>query len=739
MKIGILTLTAGTNYGGKLQNYALRTKLQEIVPSAEVVTINNDTCGGDTSFSRHKHNLKVFITNRKLYFNQKKKQRVFDIYNSDYLNYTTTVIDNSNIKNVKDIDCYVCGSDQVWNPNYVPNVEINTAYNAPKGVKRISYAASIGVENIPESRKNEYIKTIGTMDAVSVRENEAAKLIKQLLDKDVNVVLDPTLLLNDNQWAEFERAPKDCPSKYVLTYFLTKQSREIEEYVEKYARDRGMQLIKLNDLSQEKWFSISPNEFIYMIHHCDYFFTDSFHGTVFSLVFEKNFYTFSRRLINNTQKQGSRIRTLLGGVGLLDRFYEDGNLPIPEDACYENVKEKLAARRKDSEQYLRNALKDNSKSIDVPMEECVGCGACAAACPRQAIKMTEIDGFEYPIISNEICINCGICSKVCNVTKTEPFYNEDIFDKKAYCLENNNDDIRSRSSSGGVFCELAKAILEDDGVVYSPIFDENFDLHHCEIDKSNISLLDKAMGSKYIQSEAWRAYPEVKKALLANKKVLFTGTPCQITALKLYLGDEYSNLYTQDLICHGVSSKKYFKNYLSFLNERYASEVKEFYYRNKENGWDPFSIKVCFENGKTLTETIRKSKYFTLFLRNYILRPSCYSNCKSRKEDRRSDITLADFWGIKKHDNKGSSLVIVHSKKGEELLSSVKANMQRFEDVDFNTAIGLNGSYNTDVRMPLDKAKFDKEKTTDFDYLYSKYINVSVYKKIIRKINRLKR
>lgn len=183
----------------------------------------------------------------------------------------------------------------------------------------------------------------------------------------------------------------------------------------------------------------------------------------------------------------------------------------------------------------------------IEKEKCCGCSACFNTCPKNAIKMVkDKDDFEYPKIDKNKCINCGLCRKVCPVLQNNTIENNIC----AYAVYNKNEKERLSSSSGGIFVLLAKVILKENGIIYGACLDDDLQVKHIKVDK--ISDLPKLMGSKYVQSDINNSFRSVKEDLEKNKKVLFTGTPCQVEGLKSYLRKDYKNLYTQDIICHGV-------------------------------------------------------------------------------------------------------------------------------------------------------------------------------------------
>lgn len=303
-------------------------------------------------------------------------------------------------------------------------------------------------------------------------------------------------------------------------------------------------------------------------------------------------------------------------------------------------------------------------------DSCCGCGACSNACPKECIIMkADTEGFLYPQIDESKCVNCGKCRKVCPFLgkKNEPTV------QGSYAAISNNDADRQKSSSGGVFALFAKTIIKDSGVVVGTRMSQDFKTAEV-IAIEDINELEELMGSKYVQSNTGKIYQVVKKYLEANRKVLFTGTPCQVTGLKNYLGKDYNELFCVEIICHGVPSPKLWKKYVEHMEARYNAHMTRVNFRCKDKSWREFGINETYGD-KVYFAFKETDPYMQMFLKNYSLRESCYS-CKIKGHSD-ADITVGDFWGIEDYlpnmnDDKGTSLIIVKSKKGNILLEQVK-------------------------------------------------------------------
>ena len=356
----------------------------------------------------------------------------------------------------------------------------------------------------------------------------------------------------------------------------------------------------------------------------------------------------------------------------------------------------------------------------IEKKKCSGCHACYSICPKKCITMYEDEeGFWYPQIDKTHCIDCGVCRGICPALKE--FHPNPV--GKAYACINKDENIRMKSSSGGVFTLVARAIIEQGGVVFGAAFDDDFSV--CHIGIENEADLEKLRGSKYVQSKVSDAYTEVKKSLEAGRTVLFTGTPCQIGGLKAYLGKEYNNLVTQDIICHGVPSPIVWKKYVKYREKKASSKVEKVFFRNKSTGWKTFSVEFKFENGKRYQRLFREDAFMRGFLSNLCLRPSCY-NCHFKSRERESDITLADFWGIEKecaamYDNKGTSLVLVNSEKGKKLFDKIGDELI-FKEVEINPALEHNSAAYKSVSRPRKREKFMKKvNTKNFERVVIRY------------------
>lgn len=375
-------------------------------------------------------------------------------------------------------------------------------------------------------------------------------------------------------------------------------------------------------------------------------------------------------------------------------------------------------------------INDNSK--------CCGCEACANICPINCIHMiSDTEGFLYPKVDEHLCINCHQCEKVCPISNyTTPGAGM----IEAYAVKSNNIDIRLRSSSGGVFYHLTKGILDRGGVIAAPIFNESFELQHRILNDFNS--LNMAIGTKYVQSRIQNIFREIKNLLQNKTIVYFAGTPCQVVALKKYLGKDYEGLVTQDLICHGVPSPGLWKRHIEYLMKE-DQRIEQVDFRDKSRGWRGYSLKVKYENGHEYCEPSYKDPYLSAYSRELSSRPSCFE-CPFKGEHRESDITLGDFWGIENvcasmDDNKGTSLVMIHTDKGKQLLANLK-EIAEIQEVNCTEALMYNKAAMISAIPSTKRAQFfaDLEKNQYMTVMkkYCREGRITKFKRIVKSIIR---
>lgn len=370
-------------------------------------------------------------------------------------------------------------------------------------------------------------------------------------------------------------------------------------------------------------------------------------------------------------------------------------------------------------------------------EKCCGCGACQNICPNQCIKMIyDEEGFIYPSVDTKKCINCGLCKMVCPIDKDFGREQQSEF----FAGYSKNDDILKDSSSGGMFWIILEKLVNDGAIVYGAVDSGNMNICHQRFD--NFKDCELFRKSKYLQSYIGDNYRRAREDLLSGRKVLFSGTPCQIAGLYSFLNRDFDNLYTVEVVCHGTPSKAVFDKYIKEQEIKHGKKIISYCWRDKSQGWGPNRVSMTFSDGSIYSTTSQENPMQKGFLDNWYLRPSCYK-CPFAKLTRTADITLADFWGydlemVDKNSNRGISLIVVSSDKGKSVWNAIKDNVEHHTVTKGYACEKSRHLWTYPMDNPL-KHKFMKDflNGKTFEYLDAKYINPKFHRKVINKIEKI--
>lgn len=360
-------------------------------------------------------------------------------------------------------------------------------------------------------------------------------------------------------------------------------------------------------------------------------------------------------------------------------------------------------------------------------EECTGCSACFSICKHEAIQMNvSPDGFLYPFVDETKCVDCKLCQHICpsnsrpNLSLNAP--------QKVFLSWNRQYKDRVNSSSGGVFSAIATYVLKNKGVVFGASYDDEMNVCHRAIwELKDLPLLQ---GSKYVQSFMGRCFSDIKRFLKENKLVYFVGTPCQVAGLKKYLLKDYPNLITSDLICHGCPSNDLFVKQINEIGRRERGKIIDFKFRAKKRFGQGYDLQAVIRRDNIVNRFYNAElfPYFYGFWHNITLRESCYA-CKYTSILRTGDITLADYWNVKKYHkgiktSKGTSLILVNTDKGLEICKACEENksLNLIED-SVSNALKVQGHLSHPVKKPLNHDGFIKDYSNlSWDELKRKYL-----------------
>lgn len=374
-------------------------------------------------------------------------------------------------------------------------------------------------------------------------------------------------------------------------------------------------------------------------------------------------------------------------------------------------------------------------------KNCCGCGACANICPKNAISMQEDkSGFIYPHINNDLCIKCKKCRTVCAFQNTEIKNNP----LRTFAAVGKNPSVNRHSASGGIFASLAGQFIKNGGIVFGAAFDSNWKVNHIRAD--NTDSLKRIQGSKYVQSSTGKTFSEVKKLLDNGKKIFYSGTPCQIAGLYGFLGKDYENLITADLICHGVPNNRMLTEYIASIEKKENGKIKKFSFRDKSIGWGINGSVIIEKNNSRFKKKLWQSAspYLYYFSAGWIYRECCYE-CKYACEHRPADITLGDYWGIEKahpeylgkdgwNEKNGISVVIANTEKGVDFINNYH-ECADFRKSDFQSA----SARNSQLKKPSNSGKrneiieiYTREGWEALEERFNKNIGLRKYSSLVK-------
>lgn len=692
------------NYGTVLQAYASQKVLDNLGYSNSII----DTRGLNKVFSMKKkkyfirHIFEKDMLSSKIGFvikkivvkinfhnmkaNERTRKNKFDQFIDEYFRLSPGFTNITDLARYTEKNAYavMAASDQIWLPQHIDSGYFSLQW-VPKNVKRFSLASSFGKSIIPYDMTERYISFINKLDSISVREKDGQRIVEDLTSKNAVLLCDPTMMLSMEDWNEILPEERPYGDKYILCYFLGTNKMH-RKYAETLREKTGFKIVSLIHMDEyfaydEKYadempFSVGPKEFLQYIKYAEFVLTDSFHGTVFSIIFEKKFVVFNRFSNTNSMSTNGRITTLLEKIGLQNRLVDSINISTAfQNVDYKNIAEIVNNERKKAIRFIIESVGSPQRSanvVEILKNECTACTACLSICPVHCISMkADEEGFLYPAIDERKCINCGLCIKVCPSKRND---RKNIFEQKAYIVQNVDNDIRSKSTSGGAFSAIAGKIIRDGGTVYGASYTGK-KLHVAHYGANTLHEITSFMGSKYVQSDLKNSFTEIKHLLEAGKKVCFSGTPCQIEGLLSFLGHKNDNLLLVDIVCRGVPSPRVWEEYVCFQENKYDSNILSASFRDKgAYGYTYSQLSITNQKAKLFLGGVDNNAYLRSFFENINVRPSCYC-CKYRSRYRKSDITLWDCLDITDFtdvlDKKGATRVLIHSAAGQKIFNEI--------------------------------------------------------------------
>lgn len=753
-KVGIVSCYFKNNYGSMLQAYATKKILDNNNIPNETINIDNniDFKKGKKNYYLHQIFNFGFIKSKfgmiKLKFDKKivknlgkniaiRDKKYKEFRNEFNLSKSVTTYKDLSIMAENKYTDVIVGSDQLWLPVNVV-ADYYTLNWVPDNINKISYATSFGVSSVSDKYKDLYKKFLTRINHVSIREVSGIKLAKDIAGIDAKLVCDPTILLSREEWDKEISNDKFIKDDYILCYFLG-SNIEHRKFAEKLRDKTGLKIVSLNHADEYVKYSdtfaditpydVGPREWLNLVKNAKYICTDSFHGTVFSLMFNKIFFDFRRYNPKSKSSTNSRIDSLLDLVGVSkERILtglEDVDTVLKYKIDYKKVNNNLDKIRNESKEWLFNSLeykekKEKDKFIKIEDKElCSGCSACFSSCPKGAIEMVrDEEGFLYPKVDESKCINCGLCKRVCPILNKKETKE---FKQKGYIFQYGDTKIRKESTSGGAFTAIAEYIIQNRGVVYGVAFDDDFKVKHIRV--TNESELYRFRNSKYVQSNPNTTFRQVKEDLKQNLLVCYSGTACQIEGLKAYLKKDYDNLITVDVICRAVPSPLLWDKYLESKNT--DKKVNKAFFREKKYGYKYSNLTIYKDSNLVYNNGIDTDPYLRAFFSNIASRPSCY-NCHFKQQSHKADFTIWDCFDVDKYDSSfdddiGTTRILINSDKGIKLFDNIK-DKHKYKEIEVDKLVNNFHQMFNSIKWNNKRDEFFNELNTNgIEYVTNKY------------------
>lgn len=727
MRIGIITFHFAHNHGAVLQCCALQKYLESQGHDVKVINYRpkyhtvrydavknpfryaSDVCKKKkcTSVGRIKVFCRSIARCMKLNIKgtDKKNAAFFGEFTSKNLHLTKRYTSLKSLKkNPPEFEAYISGSDQLWNPDLLDQ-KFDRAYFLDFGkpeCRRIAYAVSMGKEFSPEECR--HLKELcAPLDAVSLREKTPSVI--DAIERDVHICIDPTLLIDAEYYHGLESKEKE-KEPYIFVYGF-ETSDAIKKAIDMASKKFGCRIIngspgrvKLTGENVENIRDYAPDRFLSFIKNAEYVVTNSFHATVFSVIYKKRFAT-----VPHTTR-GRRMVELLGKLGLNDALWGTPGFSMDYLPDYDSAYEKLEALRNNSKNYINKTL---------------------SGCKGEEIEHMDVeDSSCYARIKPS--------ERYSDLNATYGYYK--------------NTDKLKKSASGGVASAMSEAVIKEGGAVYGVVYRDDFK-SACYQRADSLEQIERFKGSKYFVPElvmpnGESVFSDIEKTLNEGKTVLFIGLGCMVGALKKYAEShklDETKLYTVDLICHGPMLASAQADFVARLETKYKSKLVDFTMRYKKTGWTPNYIRAEFANGKCYEEPFYETELGYAF-KTYS-RKSCFS-CKFKGHDHVADVTVGDYWGLKSgmhgYNKNGVSIMLSKTEKGNELLAKIDSSAFLIEKADIDTAIVNNPMFEESRVNPAYYDAFDKDfKEHGLHYACIRSPEFKAYKKLAsrKKIKRL--